>query len=148
MHCHWCTPLARYDHVMPVSADMHWLKIHECIKYNIALLTFKAFTTNRLTYLAELVSFHTLVPMLRSCSRYILQVNSLRTEFGSRAMPCGPCQLKHWADTTFSIDAFLWNLKLFLHKQLLHRQSVALSTADGCDSSTCFSTYAALPAVY
>src|SRR5664279_2887366 len=59
----------RYDRITPVLADLHWLKIQERVTYKIALLTFKAVTTNRPAYLSELISFHTPVRVLRSNHR-------------------------------------------------------------------------------
>jgi len=35
----------RSEHITPVLARLHWLKIAELIEYKVALLTFKALTT-------------------------------------------------------------------------------------------------------
>ena len=76
---------SRYDHIMPVLADLHWLPIEARITYKVALLTAKAIATNRPAYLADLLSWHQPQRNLRSNNRNRLQVGRCRTAFGSRA---------------------------------------------------------------
>jgi hypothetical protein len=43
------TGTRRSEHITPVLAQLHWLKIAERIEYKVALLTFKALTTGKPT---------------------------------------------------------------------------------------------------
>ena len=46
----------KFDHISPVLSELHWLSIDARIRYKIAVLTFKALTTNKPTNLTELIS--------------------------------------------------------------------------------------------
>jgi len=72
----------KYDHVTPL---LHWLPIETRIRHKIAVLTFKAVSTSKPSYLAELVSPHTTARELRSSSRRPnqLHVPNVKTVFGS-----------------------------------------------------------------
>ena len=47
------TNTRRRDHITPVLADLHWLPVRYRIEYKIALITFKALTTQQPQYLLE-----------------------------------------------------------------------------------------------
>jgi len=47
------TDTRRSEHITPVLARLHWLKIAEKIEYKVALLTFKALTTGKPVYLSD-----------------------------------------------------------------------------------------------
>ena len=47
----------RSDHITPVLARLHWLPVAARITFKIALLTFKAITTKKPEYLAEMLDF-------------------------------------------------------------------------------------------
>ena len=79
------TGARRYDHITPVLADLHWLKIQDRITFKIAIVTFKAVTTNKPAYLAEFISFHTPIRTLRSNNGNRLRTSNVRTAFGSCA---------------------------------------------------------------
>ena len=114
-----------FIHVTPILSGLHWLPIDARVRYKIAVLTFKAITTNKPSYLAELVSTHTPARELRSSLRrpHQLHVNRVRTAFGSRAF----CQTvggganpppfflnnsgSRW-DFEVRFDLFLWVLNL------------------------------------
>jgi len=75
----------KYDHIKPPLSELHWLPIEGRIRHKIAVLTLKAVSTSKLSYLAELVSTHTPARELTSSSRQPneLHVPNVRTTFGS-----------------------------------------------------------------
>src|SRR5208282_269844 len=72
-------------HVTPILADLHWLPVRSRIEYKVALLTFKTMTTQRPTYLQELVQLHRPARPLRSSDHCYLRGSGSKTVFGSRA---------------------------------------------------------------
>ena len=72
-------------HVTPILADLHWLPVCSRIEYKVALLTFKTMTTQRPTYLQELVQLHRPARQLRSSDHCYLRDSGSKTVFGSRA---------------------------------------------------------------
>ena len=50
----------KYDHITPLLSQLHWLPIEARIRHKIAVLTFKAVSTGKPSYLAELVHTHAL----------------------------------------------------------------------------------------
>ena len=112
----------RYDHITPALIELHWLPIRSRIQYKVALLTFKTMSTNRPSYLAELLSVHRPARELRSVQRCQLQVGICRTVFGSRAFRHAaatvwnslPIEL---ANTSLSLPTFKKHLKTHLYKQ-------------------------------
>ena len=116
----------RYDRITPVLADLHWLKITDRITFKIALLTFKAITTNRPAYLAELVSLHRPVRELRSGNRNSLHVSNVRTAFGNRAFCHAAPSVwnslpNNLTDTSVSLFTFKRHLKQYLYEQSFRR---------------------------
>jgi len=57
----------------PVLADLHWLPVRYRIEYKIALITFKALTTQQPQYLSELIRHYETPRQLRSRGVNILQ---------------------------------------------------------------------------
>jgi len=115
---------SKHDHVTPLLSELHWLPIDARVRYKIAVLTFKAITTNKPSYLAELVSTHTPARELRSSSRrpHQLHVNRVRTAFGSRAFCHAAPEV--WnslpteiTDTESSLQTFKSRLKTYLYNQ-------------------------------
>jgi len=49
------TNTRRRDHITPVLAGLRWLPVRYRIEYKIALITFKALTTQQPQYLLELI---------------------------------------------------------------------------------------------
>jgi len=66
-------------HITPVLAELHWLPVNARIDYKVALLTYKALTTERPIYLNELLRLH------RPVSHCFLCDDGAKTVFGSRA---------------------------------------------------------------
>src|SRR5208282_1917035 len=79
-----CT--SRRDNIMPILVDLHWLPVVTRIDYKIALLTFKAMTTDQPGYLRELLQITRPTRLLRSNGHINrLHDNVARTVFASRA---------------------------------------------------------------
>jgi len=53
-------------HITPVLLELHWLPVNARIDYKVALLTYKALTTGRPTYLSELLELYKPARQLRS----------------------------------------------------------------------------------
>ena len=112
----------RYDHITPALIELHWLPIRSRIQYKVALLTFKTMSTNRPSYLAEMLSVYRPPRELRSGQRCQLQGGICRTVFGSRAFRHAaatvwnslPIEL---ANTSLSLPTFKKHLKTHLYKQ-------------------------------
>ena len=118
----------KYDHITPVLSELHWLSIDARIRYKIAVLTFKALTTNKPIYLAELISIHRPVRELRSSSHNRLHVQIARTVFGS----CAFCHAAPavWnglppdlTDCLTSLPSFKSRLETLFFSQLFRRWS-------------------------
>jgi Reverse transcriptase (RNA-dependent DNA polymerase) len=115
---------SKYNHVTPLLSELHWLPIDARVRYKIAVLTFKTITTNKPSYLAELVSTRTPARELRSSLRrpHQLHVNRVRTAFGSRAFCHAapavwnslPTEI---TDTGSSLQTFKSRLKTYLYNQ-------------------------------
>ena len=50
--------LHRCQHISPVLAELHWLLVAARIEFKVALTTFKVLTTQRPSYLHELLTLH------------------------------------------------------------------------------------------
>jgi hypothetical protein len=115
---------SKYDHITPLLSELHWLPIDARIRHKIAVLTFKAISTKKPAYLAELVSVHKSTRELRSSSRRPnqLQVPNVKTVFGSRAFCHAapavwnslPTEI---TDTALSLATFKSRLKSHLYNQ-------------------------------
>jgi len=65
-------------------SQLHWLPIHDRIKFKIATMTHKAIYTCNPPYLANLVQWHTPSRNLRSASANLLSVTHCNISFGAR----------------------------------------------------------------
>jgi len=114
------TGTRRSEHITPVLARLHWLKIVERIEFKIAFLTFKALTTGKPDYLSDQLQLCTPVRQLRSSDRKNrLYVNSHRTTFASRASTMLHCRLEKSA-TPFN----RWSLMSCLFSSQLKHTSL------------------------
>jgi hypothetical protein len=100
----------RREHITPVLKYLHWLPVHQRIKFKILLITFKALNNQAPGYIAELIHLHQPGRNLRSCDKLLLHKPVARSvSYGERA---------------FSIAApTLWNTL-----PLQVRQSPSIST--------------------
>ena len=65
-------------------SQLHWLLVHDRIKFKIATMTHKAIYTGNPPYLANLVQWHTPSRNLRSASANLLSVTRCNISFGAR----------------------------------------------------------------
>jgi len=79
------TNTRRRDHITPVLADLHWLPVRYRIVYKIALITFKALTTQQPQYLTELIRHYEALRQLRSRGVNILQTSPTVLNFSKHA---------------------------------------------------------------
>ena len=88
----------KYDHVQPLSIELHWLPVEARIKFKIALLCFKFFTeVNFPKYLTSLLQTYIPNRNLRSSNDSRLLVNPSITK-------------SSYGDQAFSVSApKLWN---------------------------------------
>jgi len=72
----------RTEHITPVLAQLHWLKIAQLIEYKVALLTFNALTTHQPAYLYDQQQLCGPTRQIRSSDKINrLQLNSSKTVF-------------------------------------------------------------------
>jgi len=45
----------RYEHITPLLADLHWLRIPQCIQYKLCVLVFNCMHGSALGYLHEVI---------------------------------------------------------------------------------------------
>ena len=82
-------PCKRYDHIMPIFINLHWLTVRYRINFKILLLTFKALYGMAPSYIIDLI--HT-----KTNTRYLLHSNEgvllkhpsgkMKTSFGDRSV--------------------------------------------------------------
>ena len=92
--------IAKYDHIIPVLKQLHWLPVKARIEHKLPTLTFKAVHGQAPSYLSELISRRpTLHPGLRSNHSLLLTVPKITSKAD-----------KSTADRAFSLSApKLWN---------------------------------------
>ena len=98
------TGCKKHDHITPVLRDLHWLPVHQRIRYKIALLAFKALHGMAPRYITELVEERKPPRALRSASELLLRPPKIpKTMFyGERAFAVAaptvwnklPCKLR------------------------------------------------------
>jgi len=108
---------SKYDHVIPLLSELHWLPIEARIRYKIAVLTFKAGSKSKLSYLANLVSTRIPASELRSNSRrpnlatcYKCQNCFLKPSFSTRCSSSLPSTVRN---TALSLKTFKSRLQFF-----------------------------------
>ena len=72
-------------HSIDLIKSLHWLPIHERIKYKIAVLTFKTMHFAKPSYLADLIYPHQPSRQLRSSNTNLLVVPDIRSALGRRS---------------------------------------------------------------
>ena len=115
---------SKHDHITPLLSELHWSPIEARIRHKIAVLTLKAVSTSKPSYLAELISTYTPARELRSSSRRPNQlfVPNVRTAFGSRAFRHAAPAVWNGlpsaiTDTALSLETFKSRLKTYLYNQ-------------------------------
>ena len=94
------TGTRKHKHITPVLRDLHWLPVHERIRFKILLMTFKCLNQLAPSYLSDLLIHYRLSRTLRSSDKELL------------VQP--RCHLKTYGERAFSFIApKLWNTKLW-----------------------------------
>ena len=86
----------KFDHIIPVLIQLHWLPVHFRILFKVLLLVYKALNGMAPWYITELLSYRTCSRTLRPTDQKLLTVPNSR--------------LKTYGDRAFSVAApKLWN---------------------------------------
>ena len=110
------------EHITPVLNELHWLPTTARIQYKIALLTHKVMSTQQPAYLTALLRRSQPTRTLRPSSRRILDSDTPRTMFASRAFCFAAPRIWNELPKTLTEDGvplqiFNCHLKTFLFKQ-------------------------------
>lgn len=112
----------RHEHITPTLEKLHWLPVHQRIKYKILLLTHKALNNLAPLYLTELLEEYQPPRTLRSSQQKLLKVQKYRTKtFGARSFRCAAPLL--WNELPLSLrritalPAFITALKTHLFRE-------------------------------
>ena len=112
----------KFGHITPVLKQIHWLPVHYRIVFKILLLVYKALNGTALSYISELLKYHTSERKLRLSSQHLLVTPKARLKtYGERAFAVAaprlwnsiPLELR----SSSSIDIFKRHLKTYLFKQ-------------------------------
>ena len=104
-------------HITPILAELHWLPVKARIEYKIALLAYRTMTTERPTYLSELLNLNKPARQLRSSSHCSLCDGRAKTVFGGRAF-CHSAPTV-WNSLPYSITDQSLSTSLNVFKRLL-----------------------------
>jgi len=77
--------LKRHDHISPALHTLHWLPIHQRIKFKICLLTYKSLHNQAPSYLTNLLKPYVPVRKLRSSDASLLSVPFFKSVSGRRS---------------------------------------------------------------
>ena len=110
------------EHITPVLKKLHWLPITARIHYKIALLTYKVISTQQPAYLAGLIRRYQPTRTLRPSSRRVLDSDTPRTMFASRAFCFAAPKIwnelpKTLSENQLTLPNFKRDLKTFLFQQ-------------------------------
>lgn len=113
------TGTGRFDSIIPILADLHWLPIKYRIDFKILLLTFKIINNIAPSYLVELLSLYTPSRALRSTGQLpLVQPGAWLKTRGDRAFATAAPKLWNNLPTTIraseSVQSFKSWLKTFL----------------------------------
>ena len=76
----------KYEHIMPVLRELHWLPVNERINFKVIFITLKAFHGLAPLYLQELITIYTPVRSLRSVNKGLLVLPKYNLKsYGMRA---------------------------------------------------------------
>lgn len=109
------------DSITPILMELHWLPVNKRIQFKILLLTYKALHEMAPTYVADLLNRYIPARRLRSSSKKLLVVPTIRTKtYGQRAFSYAAPYLwnllpEHLKDAT-SVDSFKRMLKTHFFK--------------------------------
>ena len=121
MSCRIICDLRKFDHISAVMADLHWLKVNECIIFKVAVLMYKCVTSTAPQYLSDLV-MKTHYRPLRSSSNGLLPISKCNTTQvrNSSFSAMGPRiwnELPQSIRQAVTLDQFKRSLKTFLFRR-------------------------------
>ena len=73
------------DHISNSLRELHWLPVEARIKFKLAVITYRALSTSRPSYLASMLSFYMPSRSLRSMDSRQLVVPRTKTKFAGNA---------------------------------------------------------------
>ena len=112
------------DHISNSLRELHWLPVEARIKFKIVMLTYRALSTGRPSYLASMLNLYTPSRCLRSTDSQQLTVPRIKTQFAGRAFAhSAPGLWNTLPDSlrcsTHSLAAFKKHLKTHLFEHSL-----------------------------
>ena len=119
----WCKKRVQlpWDWFGTPTCGRHWLPVEQRITFKVLLLTFKALNNLAPPYLSQLIVPYNPTRNLRSASKHLLEVPSVRLKsYGDRAFSVAAP--KHWNDIPLdiklsgSVDVFKSRLKTYLFR--------------------------------
>lgn len=90
------TRCTKYSHITPHLMSLHWLPVQARIEFKVLSITYQCYHNSAPEYLTELIKHYTPARSLRSNSKYLLTVPSLKLK------SCGQRSFKFGS-------AYLWN---------------------------------------
>ena len=92
------TRTKKFEHITPVLFHLHWLPVHQRIKFKIALLTFKILSGECPDYMVSMIDIYTPNRSLRSSDKFTLSRRDT------------PSTTKNYGHRAFTIAApIIWN---------------------------------------
>ena len=118
------TGTRKHEHITPVLRDLHWLPVHERIRFKILLMTFKCLNQLAPSYLSDLLIHYRPLRTLRLSDKELLvQLRCHLKTYGERAFSFIAPKL--WNTLPLSIkrcnsaESFKSTLKTYLFQKLL-----------------------------
>ena len=116
------------EHITPLLHELHWLRVHERIKFRLCVLAYRCFHGTAPSYLAESLHLSTDVAARRrlrsAASSTLLVPSSYRSTLGDRAFPVAASRawnsLPAAVRDTPSLLCFRRRLKTLLFQSSLH----------------------------
>lgn len=114
------TKTSRFEHITPILKDLHWLKIHDRIKYKILIQTFKALHGQSPAYMRDLLEVYVPTRNLRSASSATTLVpqKSRTVTYGDRSFKVAAANLWNSLPDSLRIDSSLNSFKRALKTHL------------------------------
>ncbi len=118
---HMITGTKKFNHVMPVLIELHWLPVDHCVKFKLLYLTYKALHRLAPTYLSNLLQKYCQPRSLCSAEHEFLCVPKVHTKkYGERAFTHAALKLYNKLPLSIrqsaSLNVFKANLKTHLFK--------------------------------
>ena len=110
MACRVVHNLCKHDRISLSMCNLHWLRVHECIEYKLAVLMFKCYNGAAPKYLSDLV---------------IYEHNRHLRSKAARWLPIPRCKLTFVQNSSFHlIGPRLWNSLPKKHTRIQHSRTI------------------------